>query len=132
MSLINNIQNALNTKLSSLSGSPSIAWPNTKFQPTNATSYLRPTLIPATSDLFTINNENRHKGIYQVDIFVQPEKGTSTLWLLADSIRDHFKGVTSLTSGGDIIHLQEISISQAQRVEGWWSCYVQVNYICFN
>ena len=128
---MNNIQNALNTQLATVSGLPAVAWPNTAYVPTNGTSYVRPTLLPARSDLYTLNNENRHQGIYQVDIFVAPEKGTATLWLLADAIRDNFNAVKSVVST-DTVHIQEISMSQAQRVESWWHCYVQINYICFN
>lgn len=132
MSLINNIQNALNTQLATVAGLPTAYYPNVQKEPTQGTNWVRPTLLPANSTLFTITNENKHMGIYQVDIFTQLKKGTAPLWLIADAIRDNFKAVHSITSGSDVIHIQEISISQASREESWWHCYVQVNYICFN
>ena len=132
MSLINNIQNALNTQLATVSGLPTVYYPNVENTPSQGTSWVRPTLLPANSVLYTLNNANMHQGIYQVDIFTQIKKGTAPLWLIADSIRDNFNAVNGITSGADTVHIQEISISQAQRIESWWSCYVQINYICFN
>lgn len=131
MSLINNIQNALNTKLAAVSGIPTVYYPNTNREPIQATNWVRPTLLPGNSQLDTLNEYDFHQGIYQVDIFTQLNKGTAPILLIADSIRDAFKR-QSLTSGGDIIHIQEISMSPARRDEGWWTCYVQINYICFN
>lgn len=132
MSLINNIQNALNLRLSVVPGVPVIYYPNVENTPAQGTDFVRPTLLPANSILYTLNNENMHQGIYQIDIFTSIKKGTAPLWNIADSIRDNFKLIHSLTSGGDTIHVQSISFSQAQRVESYWTCYVQVNYICFN
>ncbi len=132
MSLINNIQNAFNTHLSGVSGIPTVYYPNVDKVPVQGANYIRPSLIPANSDLFTIGNENRHQGIYQIDIFTELKKGTAPLLLIADSIRDSFNSIKSITSESDTIHIQEISIGPAQRVESWWSCYVQINYICFN
>jgi len=132
MSLINNIQNALNERLSDIVNLPQIFWPNIANEPQKGVDWIRPTLIPANSQLSTLNNYDMHQGIYQIDIYTGLKKGTAPLFLLADAIRDDFKSVKSLTSGDDIIHLQAISISQAQRVESWWSCFVQINYLCFN
>lgn len=132
MSLINNIQNALNAKLASINGLPTVYYPNVEKTPVQGTDWLRPTLLPANSDLYTLNNENMHQGIYQIDIFTQIKKGTAPLLLIADSIRDSFNADKSLTSGGQVVHLQQISIGQAQRIESWWSCYVQINYLAFN
>lgn len=132
MSLINDIQNALNTQLATVSGLPTVHYPNVENTPNQGTNWVRPTLLPANSDLYTINDVNMHKGIYQVDIFMQLKKGTAPLLLVADAIRDNFNAVSSLTSGSNTVYIQQISIAPARRIESWWSCYVQINYICFN
>jgi hypothetical protein len=131
MSLNNNIQNALTQQLSQVSGLPTIAYANAGFEPTKGVDYVRPALLPAKSELFTLE-VGKHQGIYQVDLYTSLNKGTAPLLLLADSIRDKFLSERRLTSDTDVIYIQEISISPAQRVEGWWSCYVEINYICFN
>ncbi len=131
MSLNNNIQNALTAQLSIVPDIPTIAYGNIKFEPVQGTSYVRPTLMPTKSDMYSLTR-GRHQGIYQVDVYTQIEKGTAPLLLIADSIRDSFVGNRTLVSDTDTIFIQEVSISKAQRVEGWWSCFVEINYFCFN
>jgi len=125
----NNIQNALNTRLANISGLPVIYYPNDQKEPLQSTPYLRPTLLPATSQLYTLNDGDYHQGIYQIDIYKQLKFGSAPVLLIADAIRDGFRR-QSLTSNGTIVHIQNISISQARKEEGWWSCYVEVNYLC--
>lgn len=132
MSTFNNIQNALNNRLSSVTNLPTVAWPNNAFAPVQATSYVRPTFLPARGDLNTLAGQGRHIGLYQVDVFVQLKKGTSPLLLIADSIRDHFNAQKSLTSGSDIIFIQATSISSPRRIESWWSCSVEIEYLCYS
>jgi len=129
MSVYNDIQNALNIKLATVSGLPTVYYPNHQDTPVQGTSYVRPTLLPTRGEIYTLNGGNMHTGLYQVDIYTQLKKGTSPLLLIADAIRDTFKR-TSLTQGTTVVHIQNISISQAQRVESWWHCYVEVNYLC--
>lgn len=131
MSLNNNIQNALTSQLANIVGLPPIAYSNVEFNPVQGSSYIRPTLIPAKSVIYSLT-QGKHMGIYQVDIFTQVDKGSAPLFLIADSIRDAFKANLSLVSGGDTIFIQEVGISKAQRVDGWWTCFVEVNYLCFN
>lgn len=131
MSLNNNIQNALTTQLSQVNGIPPIAYANAKYVPIEGHDFVRPTLLPAKSELFSLET-GKHTGIYQIDIFTAVNKGTAPLLLLADSIRDKFLSQRTLVSGTDTVFIQEISISKALRIEGWWSCYVEINYLCFN
>lgn len=131
MSLNNNIQNALTTCLSQVANLPPIAYANASYKPVEGQDYVRPTLIPAKSDMFALEF-GRHQGLYQIDLFTSLNKGTAPILLLADSIREKFLDNRKLTSDTDVVFIQEISISQAQRVEGWWHCYVEINYICFN
>jgi len=128
MSTFNNIQNALNIKLNSLSGLPTIFWPNTQLEPAQNQNYIRPTLIPATSTLYTLNEGDYHSGIYQVDVFVKLKQGSSEALLLADVIRDGFIR-ESLTEGGTLVHIQNISMSQAERIESWWRVFVEIRYL---
>ena len=129
MGVFNDIQNALNQKLQSLSGSlPLILWPNSQKEPLKGVDYLRPTLLPASSENYTLNNGNYHQGIYQIDIFVDLNKGTSTALSIADQIRTLFLR-QSIVKNTTIVHIQNISMSQAQRDEGWWHVFVEVNYL---
>lgn len=129
MSTFNDIQNALNAKLASISGLPTIFYENIQNTPSQGTSYLRPTVLPASSELYTFTEGDLHHGIYQIDIYTQVKKGTSPMLLLADAIRDGFRRA-KLTSGSTTVFIQNISISPAQQIENWWHCYVEVNYLC--
>ncbi len=129
MSVFNDIQNALNNELNGLSGLPAIYWPNSQKEPLQNQSWLRPTLLPAQSTLYTLNNGNSHQGLYQVDIFVPLKAGTAQLNTYADIIRDGLNRVTCVSGTTNVI-IQQISISQQQRIEAWWSCYVEVGYLC--
>lgn len=131
MSLNNNIQNALTTQLSGVSGLPEIAYANINFSSSQGTPFVKPSLIPARSKLYSLEEE-LHQGIYQVDIYTPIDKGTAPILLIADSIRDSFKNQNTLVSDTDTIYIQEISISKTQQMDGWWNCFVEINYICFN
>lgn len=108
MAIYTNIQAALDTKLNTIAGSPSIAWPNTEFTPNHGTLFLEPNVIPIESDLATLNDYHRYAGIYQVNIYVPLEKGTATMNLWLDRIHDLFDKQT-LTSGGDSVFIQNIN-----------------------
>jgi len=129
MSVFTDIENALNTKLNAVSGLPHIVWPNSTEIPVQSESWVRPTLIPASSQLYTLNNGDMHQGIYQVDIFVPLKIGTALVDSYADLIRDSFRRQT-LVKNSNNVFIQQVSISRQQRIEAWWSCYVEVSYLC--
>lgn len=129
--IFDNIQNALNAHLATMTDIPEIFWPNTEKEPSRNQEWLRVSWMPANTDLFTLNNEDEHLGFYQVDIYTKLKEGTEPLLTLAGRIRAHFKG-RSLTSGGDVIHIQAINPSPPRRDDAWWSCYLQINYQAFN
>lgn len=132
MGTFTNIQAALDTKLSTLSGLPAVCWPNTKYSPTENTTFLRPTLLSNTSELATLNSYHLHKGIYQIDIFVALEKGPAAMLTLQDSIKAHFENGRRLTAGSDIIYIQAISPGQGIRENAWFMGHVDINYICYS
>ncbi len=132
MGVFSNIQAALDTKLATLSGLPSVAWDNTKFIPTLGTTFLRPTLLPASSSLFTLNEVRRNPGIYQVDIFTEVEKGPSAGLALADSIKTLFEGARRLTAGADTIFIKQVSLGKGERQDAWNHTFVEINYECYS
>jgi hypothetical protein len=131
MGVFTNIEAALHTRLATLSGSPAVAWPNTHYQPTENTTYIRPTILPANTILNTLAGMEEHKGIYQVDVYVPLEKGVSALNTLLDSIQSLFKSSKTLTAT-DIIFIQAVSRSPAVRDESWYVGFVEINYICYS
>lgn len=132
MGVFSNIQRALDTKLNTLANRPFIAWPNTKYAPTENTAFIRPTLLPVSSDLYTLNNEHRNPGIYQIDVFVPLEKGLNSALSLIDDIAEHFSSDRRLSAGTDTVFIQNISISPAERQEAWLRIYIEINYVCYS
>lgn len=127
-----NIQTALDKTLAFMAGLPSVAWANVKHVPVNGTSYLRPTLLPATSELYTLTDVNRHPGLYQVDIFTPVEKGMYAGLSIADDIKTHFESNRRLSQNGDTIFIKQISLGPAQREDAWNHISVIIGYECFN
>lgn len=136
MGVYTNIQAALDTQLNTISGSPSIAWPNTAYTPTHGTLYLEPFLLPIPSNLETLNDERRYAGIYQVNVLVPLEKGTATLNLWLDRIHDLFPASTSLSSGGDTIYIQNIDrgpvVRDTDDEREYYRGSIDINFIVYS
>lgn len=128
MAIFTNIQIALDSRLNTLTDKPDIAWPNVKYRPSKGTAFLRPTLLPAASSRYTLNNGDMHQGIYQVDIFVPLDVGLATVLDYADDIRSHFRDQT-LTAGGDKIYINYVSLGNYERVDSWFRVIVEINYM---
>lgn len=129
MAILSNIHIALDSRLNTLMDKPAIAWPNTDYKPIVGTPFMRPTLLPAASSRYTLNNGDKHQGIYQVDIFVPLDKGLQTLLDYTDALRDHFRDQTLTAGGGDKIYITVVSIANYSRVDSWMQGIVEVNYM---
>jgi len=128
---LSNIHNILNLQLSNIGGLPTIYYPNTQNEPVQGTNWLRPTLLPASGELYTLNSGNYHHGIYQVDIFTPLKKGLAGINTIADTIRDGYKG-QSLSLNNTTVHIQNINISLINIEESWCHCFVEINYYCID
>lgn len=134
MGIFNDIQNALNTKLSSIPLIPKIFYSNVDTDdnrsiPVQGVTYIRPTLLPASSTAASLDGKDYHRGVYQIDIYTQLKKGSAPILAVADQIRTAFKNA-DLVSNSNIIHITSISVSNQRRDESFWTCYVEINYFC--
>jgi hypothetical protein len=129
-----NIQRALDDKLKTAASNPYIVWPNAEVRPGNAalSSYVRPTLLLANTDLYTLNDYERIPGIYQVDIYGQLNRGVQAVYSLADEIKTLFEDSRRLTVSSTIVLIQGIGIGQASREDAWYRVSLNINFICFN
>lgn len=130
MGLFSNIENALNIQLSSIGGLPTIQWSNTKYQPIENTSFIRPSILPAQSDLETLAGGESVGGIYQIDIFTPSEKGVGVSNKIIDDIAESFRANKTLSAGGNTVFVQAISRGTAEREEAWFHSFVSINFIC--
>lgn len=135
MSVYTNIQTALDTRLNSITGSPSIAWPNTEFTPAHGTLYLEPFLLPVSNRLETLNDYHRYAGIYQINVSVPVEKGTATVNLWLDRIHDLFLGEKRLSAGGDTIFIQNIdrgpNVKSSLRGVEYFISVIDINFLVY-
>jgi Bacteriophage related domain of unknown function len=132
MGVFSNIQRGLDTKLATLSGLPAVAWPNVKYTPTLGTTFLRPTVLPSSSDLVTLTDHRVNPGIYQVDIFCEAEKGLNAALTLADNIKTLFETSRRITSGSDTIFIKNVSVGRAERQDAWIRLFIEINYECYS
>lgn len=129
MGLFTDTQAALDQRLSTVSGLPSVAWENILFKPVKGTTFIRPVMLSAASTMETIEARlQSNPGIYQIDVFVDTEKGPAALNTLVDTIFDHFKAINTLTEGTTDVWLQAISRSPAIRDESWFKGTILINY----
>lgn len=134
MSVFTDISIALDTQLGTLSSSPPVAWPNSAYTPVTGTTYIRPTLLPASSEIATIGlttSTDLNTGIYQVDVFTEAGTGKSAGMVMADLVADHFKRDTNLVYNGRTVTIKNVSQSPANTDNGWFQIPVNIEYQSF-
>jgi len=124
------IQGALNARLSTLAGSPSIAYENNDFDEQSGTEYLRATWLPAESAQASLGDtgKDRHDGLYQVDVFTPKDEGSSTF---VDAIADHFKRGTILTQNLVNLRIVSVSVETARTEDNFYQVPVTIRYQTF-
>ena len=127
MTRISDVQQALDTRLSTVSGLPDVAWPNTKHEPAINTTFVRPTLIPGSSATHNLIDEQSNPGIYQIDIYTPVGEGAAEALMLADDIYDHFAR-QDLSIGTVCLYINQIEVNTAQRIDSWHVLSVSVYY----
>lgn len=122
----NDIQAALDTRLSTLSGGNPIAWPNIEYKPTGAT-YLRPSFLPAETLQSGLGGDglDETNGIYQIDVVYKVGSGRTTL---VDSVADHFKRGTVAAYNGVNVRVRSVSIAPAIFDDAWHFVPVSVSF----
>lgn len=132
MAVFKDLQAALETRLSTLSGLPEVAWANTAFKPTEDTAFFRPFIVPASGESLTQNRLQLNTGLFIIDTFVPSEKGTAALNTLVDAVYDHFMAVNTVTSGTTEVELVGINRMLAERDEAWFKGGVEIQYMVYS
>lgn len=123
----NDIQAALDNRLSSLSGGYDIAWQNIKYEPTGNATFLAPTFIPDEMLQVSLgsNGKDEMNGLYQVDVVYPAGQGRSSV---PDAIADHFKRGTVLSYNGTNVRVRSVSIAQAITEGAYHFVPITVNF----
>lgn len=138
MSRFSDIMYAFDGKLSTLSSgsfdtSLDVAWPNVPFNPSSSgrnnkdDPWIRPTLLVGDSNRRDLNGVQKEVGIYQVDVFVEREKGPAVLLTLLDAIYDHFNDI-DLTVNNTTIYIAGIGRTPIRQEEAWLSGSLEIQY----
>ena len=102
MTTFNDIRAALESEVANVPGIPAQrAWENVRFEPTTGTPWVRMTLLPGSTRpaYLGADPENRHDGLFQVDIFWPENQGPASADTLADNVRSRYKVSNTLTAG---------------------------------
>ena len=128
MGRLSDVNNALSTKLSLLAGLPSVAWENLLFTPTQGTEFLRPSLLPVSTEFAGLNYQQKDSGIYVIEMFFPKQNGSGNMLTLADNIYDHFRADTFLTSGSTKVYIKEIERTPIRMDESWSVSTIDIHF----
>jgi hypothetical protein len=134
MSVFANIQKLLDERLKMMAGVPYISWPNAETKPGNSAlvRYIKPTLLMGDSQLYTLNDYEQIPGIYQIDIYVQLNRGVQEMHSIADGLKEHFEAVRKLETGSTIVYIQSINRGSSLREDSWYKGFIEINFMGFN
>ena len=135
MSIFRDISAALDSSLNTAATGTAfaVAWENSDYTPASNAYYMRPTLMPGTTQQAGLGASglDQHLGVYQVDIVVPASTNKAAAITQADLIAEQFKRGTILTYGGVSLRLSKTSRGTG-RVDGaYFTIPVNVTYQSF-
>jgi hypothetical protein len=126
MTIFNDIQAALDTQLSTVTGIP-VAYPNVPYKPSAGTAYLRASFLPAETVQASMGatGKDETNGIYQIDV-VAP-RGSGRVQQI-DTVADLFKRGTVLTYNSVKLRVRSVSIAPAILDGEWYFVPISVSF----
>lgn len=127
------IREALETRLSTVTGSHPIAYMNQNFVPTKGTLWLRGTLLPAQTAGVTIglDGNDLYQGLFQVDVFAPQGKGSGQALRIADDVIEHYAKGTVLTAGVFRIRIDNGWILPPLEEPEWYQVPVTIGWLTY-
>ena len=127
-------QMALNEKLDEYAKSKKIkiAYPNVNFKPDVARPWFKLFYLPTTStDIGFGKNNERIKGIMQVDIFIPRGRGTWDGYKYAEELQNVFGINTAIHTENGVVRITEFNLDSFQE-DDWFRIMVEIHYTSFN
>ncbi len=135
MSAFKDISVALNKKIQaySVANTRPVAYENIEYEPIVGTMYLRPTLLPAKSSQAGLGTagQERHEGIYQIDVFAPSNKPLVVALTEADAIANYFTRGLTLTYNAVNVRVNTASQGRANRDGAWFVIPVFIDYLSY-
>lgn len=104
--MLRDVTSRLDQELASISGIPSIAWPNVDFTPDTTQPYVSVQNTPAEGTMYSMARGQNTPGFYSLNIYAPQGKGPAQAESIADTIADHFAANRDL--GGNL-YIEEIN-----------------------
>ena len=119
-SIQNDIRAALESKLSTTSGLPAIAYENVAIEPTTGTSFLKVQYLPTVTRpaVRGLNPQLRYQGVFSVTVFAPEGKGPATADDYANKVIDAFAATTDISFTNGDAETIIVSIDYAERQQG--------------
>ena len=116
--------------LSALALGYPIAWENEVYDPTAPNIYLRPTMLPATSQGMGPGSSamNRHDGIYQISVFCPSEGAWGPLLAIVDTLATAFKRGTTFTQGTTTVIVKSCQRGPYTEDPDWFHIPLSINF----
>lgn len=133
-SIYDDIRAALETKLNSVSGVPSISWENLQFSPTTGQPYVKPRLLPTRREpaVRGLNPQMYYQGVFRVECYVPEGNGPAAGDDLADKIIDAFEAATDVSYGGTIVSIRYAERESADIDGPFYMIPVNIGWYCYN
>ena len=108
----------------------SVAWENKNFTPTVGTRWYRATFLPGISVAAAIGDgaQNRHVGVFQVDVIDQKDTGDMLAQTEAERIITCYKRGTVLTYSGVSVRVERSYRLAANQEDEWFVIPVIIEY----
>ena len=138
-SIQNDIRAALESKLSTTSGLPAIAYENVAFEPTTGTSFLKVQYLPTVTRpaVRGLNPQLRYQGVFSVTVFAPEGKGPATADDYANKVIDAFAATTDISFTNGDAETIIVSIDYAERQQGmvdspWYFVPINIGWYIYN
>ena len=138
-SIYDNIRSALEDKLNTTAGLPTIAWENVDFKASTGTNFIKPTFIPTTRRpaVRGLTPQQRYEGLYTITCYTPENVGPGAADDLADSILEAFEATTDISYDVDTNTTIKLSIDYAEREQGrtqspWHYIVVNIGWYIYN
>jgi hypothetical protein len=107
-----------------------IAFENVQYEPEVGTKWIRPTVLPAQSDVLAMSDSGLevHEGVFQVDVFTDINKGKSDSLTTADDISSYFARGLALTYSGVSVRIIRKSTGTSSRDGAWYMTSLLIDY----
>ena len=137
-SIYNDLRAALETHLSNVSGTPSVAYENVPFEPTTGTSFLQVMFLPTERRpaVRGLNPQQRYQGVFSILVHTPEGKGPKEADDYANILLEAFEATTDISFTNSDLETINVSIDYAERQQGildspWYYVRVDIGWYIY-